>query len=443
MRKLLVAATFATATVLGAGAALFVGAATPAASASLLSPGPTSIPVLDWHELDNGCASTDPVCNAPDPESVSTAQLTAELSYLKSQGYQTITPAQYEAWVEGKGTGLNLPAKPIFLVADNGIENFLAGAQSILASDGYTMAVGAITGFADGASGVCPEPTYEPGCPVANQDWDATWAQLKALSPSVYSFIIEAGTAGHFVQDYDPDCTAFYACMVPGETAAQYENRVESDLSAGQSEIVQQLGEGRFTKGMWVVPYSDDGYTACRGVSCTPQPYDGPAGWLTNWTASNYQVAFVEDAPRNGTDNERYRIDVQGWMTQSEFESTLNGDLAAGYFTRTHTAEPTPSDVVTDNHVGTPASDTSVTFTDTLSGSSPLGAPTGSVSWSVGGTAGLTACTSSTSALAANGQATCTVTVGGTPGTLVVSAAYGGDENYATTTSNADSVTVG
>jgi hypothetical protein len=307
------------------------------------SAGPASIPVLDWHELNNGCASTSVVCNASDPESVSTTQLTAELAYLVAQKFHTITPAQYMAWTQG--SRVTLPSNPILLVADNGIENFLAGAQPILKADGFTMAVAVVAGFADGASGTCSEPKYQPGCPTANDNgWDATWAQLSALSPSVYNFIIESGAAGHFVQNYDPNCTAFYACMVPGETTAAYEARVKSDLTTGQSEIISKLGSYRFVSGVWVVPYSDDGYTACTQNGCTAQPYDGPAGWLTSWTASNYPVAFVEDAFRNGLQNERFRIDVQGWMTQTEFESYITQDLAAGDFTLVNTpvVPPTP-----------------------------------------------------------------------------------------------------
>ena len=404
---------------------------------------PTSIPVVDWHELNNGCASTVAVCNGPDEESVSTAQLTAELSYLVSQGYHTVTPAQYQAWTEGSQT--LLPTNPILLVADNGIESFLAGAQPILKADGFTMAVAVVTGFADGAGGVCTEPAYESGCPGANQDgnWDATWAQLAALSPSVYNFIVESGTGGHFVQTYDPNCTAFYACKVPGETDAAYEARVQSDLSAGQSDIISKLGAGRFTAGVWVVPYSNDGYTACTQTGCTPQPYDGPAGWLTSWTAQNYPVAFVEDAFRNGVQNERFRLDAKGWMTESNFESMLTSGIAAGDFTLTHTAPvlASPTDVVTDSSgSGSATADQSVSFTATLAGPSGSAAPTGTVTWSVSGTAGATACTSSTSALNA-GTATCAITVSA-PGTYVVSAAYGGDQNYTSATSSPDTVTV-
>ena len=435
MRKSIVTAIIAVATIVCSGAALVVGVgAASSASAAIVGPEPSSIPVFDWHELNNGCVSTSPVCNASDPESVSTAQLTAELAYLKAQGYQTITPLQYEQWTEGLSP--RLPAKPVFLVDDNGIENFLAGAQPVLAADGFTMAVAVITGFADGANGVCSEPAYQPGCPVANDNgWDATWAQLRALSPSVYSFIIESGAAGHFVQTYDPTCTAFYACMVPHESVSQYENRVANDLSQGEKEIMTKIDAARFTSGLWVVPYSDGAYGACSGNACTPQPSTGPVGWLAAYTASRYHVAFVEDSYRNGLQNERFRIDVQGWMTESEFETMLTQDLSSGYFTRAHTPEAPATNAVTNSANGaTVTPGTSVTFTDTVSGSAPEGAPTGTVAWTVGGTAGITACASSTTTLSA-GQATCTVTVTN-PGTVTVSATYGGDENYPVGASN-------
>jgi hypothetical protein len=402
---------------------------------------PNSIPVLDWHELNNGCESTAVVCNASDPESVSTTQLTGELSYLVSQGYHTVTPAQYESWTEGAPT--LLPLNPILLIADNGILPFLSGAQPILKADGFTMAVAVISGFADGASGVCSEPTYEPGCPSANDHgWDATWAQLAALSPSVYNFIIEAGAAGHFVQTYDSACTAFYACEVPGETSAAYEARVESELSAGQAEVIAKLGASRFTNGLWVIPYSDDGYAACSLSSCVPQTYDGPAGWLTMWTAEHFPVAFVQDAFRNGTQNERFRIDVQGWMTQDEFETMLSSDIAVGDFTLAKTPTPTPTDVVTDSTSTVPATiGGAVTFTATVSGPAEVAAPTGTVTWSVAGPAGAATCATSTTALTAAGNATCTVATSAA-GNYRITSSYGGDANYAVASSTADTVSV-
>jgi len=350
MHKLHAAASIALIALFGATLAVTAGAAGATTSVSsnasvpetsVTTAVPSSIPVLDWHELNNGCKKTVAVCNAADPESVSTAQLTAELSYLKDQGYHTVSATQYVDWTEGSHAAL--PSNPILLVADNGIESFLAGAQPILRADGFTMAVAVISGFADGASGTCSASPYQPGCPTANDNgWDATWAQLKALPAAVYSFILEAGAAGHYVQTYDSTCTVFYACMVPGESTAAYETRVKADLAAGQAEAIAKLGANRFAIGLWVVPYSDDGYTACTTSSCTLQPSDGPTGWLSAWTASTFPVAFVEDAFRNGLQNERFRFDVQGWMTESEFETTLTQDLAASDFTLTNTPPPPP-----------------------------------------------------------------------------------------------------
>jgi hypothetical protein len=393
---------------------------------------PTSIPVFAWHELNNGCASTAPICNAADPESVSTAQLTAELGYLASHGYHTVTPSQYEAWTEGSHA--LLPPNPVLLVADNGIESLLSGVQPILKADGFTMTVAVISGFADGASGVCPEPTYEPGCPVANDNgWDATWSQLAGLSPSLFNFIIEAGTAGHFVQTYDPSCTAFYACKVTGETDASYEARVASDLSTGQAKIIAQLGSSRFTSGLWVVPYSDDGYPACSDPGCVAQSYDGPPGWLTSWTAKTFPVAFVQDAFRNGVQNERFRIDVQGWMSETQFESMLTSDTSLGDFTLTHTSGPRPTEAVTDSTAASPAAlGGSVTFTATVAGPAGTATPTGTLTWSVTGPGTPATCTATATALDATGTATCTLP---TPaaGTYTVTASYGGDGNYAAT----------
>jgi hypothetical protein len=297
----------------------------------------TSIPVLTWHELNNGCAASALVCNATDPESVSTTQLTNELAYLKTQNYHSISASQYSAWLSGKA--VTLPANPIFLMADNGIYNFLSGAQSVLLADGFLVNVAVITGFDDGASGICPNKNFEPGCPVANTNWDATWSQLVALNPAAYDFVIESGSAGHFVQNYDPNCTVFYACKVPGETASAYEARVMQEVARGQAQIVSHLGS-RFTAGLWVVPYSDAGYSACAQAGCTLQPYTGPAGWLTSWAATNFTGAFVQDAFRNGIQHERYRIDIQGWMSESQFESMLTSNVTSGDFTLVNTPVP-------------------------------------------------------------------------------------------------------
>ena len=44
--------------------------------------GAAGIPVLVYHEMDNGCAPSAPVCHAHDPESVSRTQFASQMAYL-------------------------------------------------------------------------------------------------------------------------------------------------------------------------------------------------------------------------------------------------------------------------------------------------------------------------------------------------------------------------
>jgi hypothetical protein len=289
----------------------------------------SQVPVLVYHEMNNGCKPAASTCvNPKDAETVSTAQFLAEMNYLARAGYHTISLTQYETWLLDMRT--KLPRRPILLTADNGIGNFLVNAEPILARDDFTMTAFLVTGFADGASGHC-EPDVrvagvsydvQPGCGRDNEGWDLTWPQLRSLSPRVYSFALEAGPSGHFVQDYDAHCQMFDACKIPGETDAGYEARVRREIASGLAELRAQLGS-RASTTAWVVPYSDLGYPRCAQSDCTPQPYTGPPGWLTAYAASRFTAVFVEDAYRNGIRHERFRDDINGWMTEQIFQERL------------------------------------------------------------------------------------------------------------------------
>jgi hypothetical protein len=327
-----------------------IGQSNPAAAAASAGPsihipraavptqaGVTNIPVLTYHEMNNGCAATAAICDATDPESVSTTQFSNEMNYLGSAGYHTVSLAQYEAWLADPDT--RLPRKPILLTDDNGIGNFLVGAQSMLATHAFTMTAFIVTGFADGASGICqPDLTVagrrynvQPGCGTANRAWDLTWAQLKTLNPGVYSFALEAGPSGHFVQNYSATCAMFDACMIPGETTGQYQARVSNEITSGLAQLNSEL-PGRVNRDAWVVPYSDLGYLQCAPPDCTSQASTGPAGWLPAYAAAHFSAVFVEDAFRNGVQHERFRFDINGSVTESHFEAQLQTFVSAGSF---------------------------------------------------------------------------------------------------------------
>lgn len=296
--------------------------------------GVRSVPVLVYHELNNGCRASAPVCEphtyqgAVDPESVSTTQFARQMEYLHQAGYHTVTMTQYLAWLSNRD--MLMPRKPILLIADNGIGPFLLGAQPVLLKYRFYMTAAVVTGFADGAAGHCPDVSLQPGCGKDNKHWDLTWEQLRSLGGE-YNFILEAGRSGHFQQDYDPHCRMFYTCRLPGETIGAYQHRVVSENVAGRAELARELAP-RVSTSAWVAPYGDLGYPQCAQSDCTPQDSTSPRGWLVRWAAGQYQAVFVEDAFRNGFAHERFRIDVNGWMNLAYFESLIQADNAAGDF---------------------------------------------------------------------------------------------------------------
>jgi hypothetical protein len=291
------------------------------------------VPVLVYHEMDNDCAATAATCaRGHDYESVSQAQFTAEMAWMYARGYHTVTLAQYLAWLGDKRT--LLPPKPFLITADNGIWNFLSGSQATLWHYRYTAAAFLVTGFASAASGQCAARLdgidVQPGCPKSSEYWDATWAQIRSLSPAVYSFGIEAGPSGHYEQDYAGACYQFDACKMPGETAAHYEARVRAEMNGGIAMLTRQLG-ARFDARAWVVPYSDLGYP-CEAVSCAGEQHTDPGNWLIHYAARHFAAAFVQDYYRNGKDHERFRYEVHNTTTLTQFIAAIRHYTKAGAF---------------------------------------------------------------------------------------------------------------
>jgi hypothetical protein len=289
------------------------------------------IPVLAWHQVIGGVAATPAedviwnfgrdckpsaaVCDAPgNPETVSLAQLGAELGWLKQQGYHSITAAQYYAWDEGKRVAL--PSRPILLTIDDGTLNSYVNVTAVLQEYGYSMVAFIVSQFADGAA--------------ANQEpyagWDATWAQLKALPAAQWSFAFHAGAHGHNVTFPDnPGCTYYYPCQLPGETTAQYEQRVSGEISAGRRAEMAELG-ARFDTDMWAVPWNDLG-------NQPNLPSEGTAGtWLASWAATRFPVIFIQDPLHNGKQHERYRLEIQGTWSLKTFKNNFLSNARDGFF---------------------------------------------------------------------------------------------------------------
>lgn len=276
----------------------------------------TSIPVLAWHQVDAGCPPSAAECDAKgNDETVSRAQFTAELSWLKSQGYQSVTAGQYAAWAAGRKVAL--PAKPVLLTFDDGTVNSYTDTTAVLKDLGFNAVTFIVSQFADGATA--------GQSPYAG--WDMTWAQLRALPPEVWSFAFHAGSHGHSVTfPQNKGCTYYYPCQLPAETGAAYQARVSGEITAGRLALRRELGS-RLDSAMWAVPWNDIAQQGNLPVSGRD-----PARWLAAWAASQFQMIFIQDPAHNGYLHQRYRLEIHGTWTQAAFEANVLNNIRDGFF---------------------------------------------------------------------------------------------------------------
>ena len=251
-----------------------------------------SIPVISWHQMDNGCAAAAALCTSPGyaGTNVTQRQFYDEISWLYTHGYRTITADQYVAWASGQNP--LLPAKPVLLTVDDGIANFYAGATPVLKHFGYTMVSMVVSGFAQGAQDKVRQYA----------GWDATWTQLRNLPSDVWDFAFHAGPLGHTTNS--ATCAYFYPCQRPGESAAAYRARVEADIDAGIATEKSELGD-RVNTQMWAVPFNDLAQAANQ-----PQSGTEPVSWLQDYADRKFAVVFVDGL--TSKENQHYRYEVRG-----------------------------------------------------------------------------------------------------------------------------------
>jgi hypothetical protein len=263
-----------------------------------------SIPVLSWHQMDNGCEPTATQCASPvySETNVTQLQFYDEISWLYANGYRTITAQQYVAWATGKP--VMLPAKPILLTVDDGIANFYAGATPVLQHFGFTMTSMVVSGFAQGAQDGVRQ----------YKGWDATWTQLAHLPSGTWNFAFHAGPQGHLLSGTG-SCPYFYPCQRVGESASAYEARVTKDIDAGVAAEQRELGS-RVDTEMWAVPFND-----LAQAPDEPQSGSVPQQWLEDYAANRFAVVFVDGYTSRA--NQHYRYEVHGTDTLAYFTSQV------------------------------------------------------------------------------------------------------------------------
>ncbi len=273
---------------------------------------PREIPVLAYHQLDNGCAATALMCgrSGAGAEVLSEHQFYDQMSYLHSQGYSSITDSQYVRWATHQPVAL--PAKPILLTVDDGIDKFYAPGTAVLRHFGYNMVAMVVTGFAAGSqAGVRPYA-----------GWDASWAQLRALDPAIWGIAFHAGAKGHLISNRA--CPYFYPCQLAGESAAAYQARVSADVINGRALLKQEIPSADTR--IWTVPWNDLAQTPNQ-----PQSGADPKIWLRKFAHRQFPVIFV-DAFVSGASGEHYRYEVHGDQTLAYFIHELTRNARGGAF---------------------------------------------------------------------------------------------------------------
>jgi len=243
---------------------------------------PTSIPVLGYHQM-----------NQNNLYSVTTEQFTQQMDLLFTQGYRTITPQQYVAWLQGNNAGI--PLKPILITFDDNIGNARA-ATPILQERSMKATMYVVSGFAD-----FPD------------NWNMDWAELKTMMGQGWSMQLHAGPSGHSVfTSGGPDCQYFYACRVPLETAATYQARVRADLTQGLALLKSKLGVD--SSPTFALPW--DFWGQDKGDTVV-------TSFLPAELQSRFPVVFEQDYGYTNAFNRRYRFEVHSDTTLAALQTAL------------------------------------------------------------------------------------------------------------------------
>jgi hypothetical protein len=261
-------------------------------------------------------------------------------------------------------------------------------------------------------------------------------------SSSAYCAVLVPGSGTIVVSDsYSGDST--YAAVVSSPDTVTY----TAPLTVPNTGIYDNSSAGTTTTGTaitftaWVVGFSDGG----SPTGSFAWSVSGSAGALSCDSSTTTLNAGPDDSA-----SATCTVTPQAVGTIVVGGSYGGDSNYAGVVSNTDTVSVTPAlivatDVVSDNSSGgTIATGTPVTFTAEVADFSFAGTPSGSVTWSVSGSAGALSCDSSTTTLSPGADisatATCTVTPQA-PGTIEVSATYSGDSYYAPAVSSTDTVT--
>jgi hypothetical protein len=248
------------------------------------------LPVLNYHSIA-----------PPDGYSIydeTPAEADQQLAYLKANGYQSVTLAQYQQWLAGQNIGI---AKPVLITVDDGLNDEKAW-DSLLQKYGFKAVLFVITGYADNKT---------PGDADPN---NMSWSTIQSLAANGrWEIAFHAGEYGHGDsydsgakignQSYTAACPYFYSCLsqtttgigrnrkTTPETVAAYKTAITNEVTQGIAELKQKVPTASLLA--WAAPFNDAGQWT--------NLYNDPSGqvqsWLPGFMASKFPITFVQTDP--------------------------------------------------------------------------------------------------------------------------------------------------
>ena len=184
-----------------------------------LPPDRSAVPVLVYH----GIGAPSDFSNAADADyGVSAYDFAKQMTMIKHAGYQTIGLQTFVDFV--RGLPVKLPPRPLLLTFDDGRADSWTGSESILKKLGFTAVM-----FVDvGRVSAC-DPEY------------LTWDELRAMEtgrPLEHAAARRTQRPQYIRYGSSTSETGpYYTYKKPGEDFSQWQDRVRSDIEAGQKEL--------------------------------------------------------------------------------------------------------------------------------------------------------------------------------------------------------------
>jgi hypothetical protein len=297
------------------------------------------LPVLNYHSIKS-------VDDSIYHETL--AEADQQLAYLKANGYQAISLAQYQQWLAGADIGV---AKPVLLTVDDGLNDQIAW-DALFQKYGMKGVLFVITGFADNTT---------PGDDNPN---NMSWTTIRQLAANGrWQIAFHAGQYGH--GDYYADgsaitlnstqkltlpatCEYFYSCLgtvtttttsgfghnqrttktTAPETFATFKTLVTNEVNAGLAELKQKVPSASLLA--WAAPFNDAG----QWTNLYNDPSGQVQGWMAGFFASKLPIVFTQTNPVDygqapGTVgaltgfNRHYRFEMHTDTTIEQFSTAL------------------------------------------------------------------------------------------------------------------------